>query len=149
LTLTPPSPARDRPVVGVLAVVRRGNQLLLAQRSRGSYKGRWGFPGGHLERGETVIAAALRELEEETGVKAESRGFLTTLDEIGRDAAGIVQWHYVLIAVLADWLEGEPVAADDAAGVRWATLDEIAGGALPVLDQVERVARLAYETSPT
>lgn len=146
MTLTPPSTVRDRPVIGVLAVVRRGDRLLLAQRSRGSYKGRWGFPGGHLERGETVVAAALRELQEETGIKAEPRGFLTTLDEIGRDAAGIVQWHYVLVCVLADWLEGEPVAADDAAGVRWATIDEISSGTIPVLDQVERVARLAYQT---
>ncbi len=137
----------ERPVVGVLAVVRRGNQLLLAQRSKGSYKGRWGFPGGHLERGETVVAAALRELREETGVEAEARGILTALDEIGRDAGGIVQWHYVLVAVLADWRSGEAVAADDAAGVRWATLDEITGSAVDVLVNVERVARLAFSSS--
>ncbi len=136
----------ERPVVGVLAIVRRGNQLLLAQRSKGSYKGRWGFPGGHLERGETVTAAALRELREETGVEADSRGILTALDEIGRDAGGIVQWHYVLVAVLADWHAGEAVAADDAAGVRWATMDEITGGAVDVLANVERVARLAFSS---
>jgi len=139
----------ERPVIGVLAVVRRGNQLLLAQRSKGSYKGRWGFPGGHLERGETVVAAALRELREETGVEAEARGILTALDEIGRDAAGIVQWHYVLVAVLADWRAGEAVAADDAAGVRWATLDEISGGGGDVLVNVERVARLAFSSPKT
>lgn len=137
----------ERPVVGVLAVVRRGNQLLLAQRSKGSYKGRWGFPGGHLERGETVVAAALRELREETGVEAEARGFLTTLDEIGRDAGGIVQWHYVLVAVLADWRSGDAVAADDAAAVRWATIDEITGGTVDVLVNVERVARLAFSST--
>lgn len=136
----------ERPVVGVLAIVRRGNQLLLAQRSKGSYKGRWGFPGGHLERGETVIAAALRELREETGVEADARSILTALDEIGRDAGNIVQWHYVLVAVLADWRSGEAVAADDAAGVRWATLDDIAGGSVDVLTNVERVARLAFSS---
>ena len=136
----------ERPVVGVLAIVRRGNQLLLAQRSKGSYKGRWGFPGGHLERGETVIAAALRELREETGVEADARSILTALDEIGRDAGNIVQWHYVLVAVLAYWRSGEAVAADDAAGVRWATLDDIAGGSVDVLANVERVARLAFSS---
>jgi ADP-ribose pyrophosphatase YjhB (NUDIX family) len=136
----------ERPVVGVLAIVRRGDQLLLAQRSKGSYKGRWGFPGGHLERGETVIAAALRELREETGVEADARSILTALDEIGRDAGNIVQWHYVLVAVLADWRSGEAVAADDAAGVRWATLDDIAGGSVDVLANVERVARLAFSS---
>lgn len=135
--------APERPLVGVIAVVRRGDQLLLAQRSKGMYVGRWGFPGGHVERGETVIAAAMRELQEETGVTAAPVGPLTTLDEIGRDPEGGVLWHYVLVAVLADWRSGEGVASDDAAGVRWVTLDDIKHRTLPVLDQVERVARLA------
>lgn len=134
----------ERPRVGALAVVRRGDSVLLAQRSRGSYVGRWGFPGGHVERGETVVAAAMRELAEETGVTAELVGVLTTLDEIGRNSDGTVQWHYVLIAVLADWRAGEAVAADDAAGVRWATLADITSGDFPVLTQVERLARLAF-----
>jgi ADP-ribose pyrophosphatase YjhB (NUDIX family) len=134
----------ERPRVGALAVVRRGDQVLLAQRSKGGYVGRWGFPGGHVERGETVIEAAMRELREETGVAAEPVGVLTVLDEIGRDDAGRVQWHYVLVAVLANWRAGEAVAADDAAGVRWATLADITGGQIPVLKQVERVTRMAF-----
>jgi 8-oxo-dGTP diphosphatase len=135
----------ERPRVGVIVVVRRGDQVLLAQRSKGGYIGRWGFPGGHVERGETVIEAAMRELMEETGVSATPHGVLTTLDEIGRSASGEVDWHYVLIAVLADWISGEAVAADDAADVRWATITEIASGDIPVLKQVERVARLAFD----
>ncbi len=134
----------ERPRLGAIAVVRRGDQVLLAQRSKGGYIGRWGFPGGHVERGETVIEAAMRELREETGVTAEPKGVLTVLDEIGRNDAGEVQWHYVLVAVLADWRLGEAVAADDAADVRWVTLSDITGNALPVLKQVERVARMAF-----
>jgi len=134
----------ERPRIGALAVVRRGDQVLLAQRSKGGYVGRWGFPGGHVERGETVIEAAMRELREETGVTADPVGVLTVLDEIGRDDTGRVQWHYVLVAVLADWRAGEAVAADDAAGVRWATIAEITGGSFPVLKQVERVTRMAF-----
>lgn len=133
----------ERPRVGAIVVVRRGDQVLLAQRSKGGYIGRWGFPGGHVERGETVIEAAMRELVEETGVVAEPAGVLTVLDEIGRNDAGDVQWHYVLIAVLADWRSGEGAAADDAADVRWATLADISGGSFPVLKQVERIARMA------
>jgi ADP-ribose pyrophosphatase YjhB (NUDIX family) len=117
--------------------------LLLAQRSKGGYLGRWGFPGGHVEHGETVIEAAMRELTEETHVKAEPVGILTTLDEIGRDASGTVQWHYVLIAVLAHWTSGEAVAADDAAAVCWASLEDIVERKIPIIDAVERVARLA------
>lgn len=135
--------APERPLVGVIAVVRRGDELLLAQRSKGIYVGRWGFPGGHVELGEGVVAAAMRELEEETGVVADPVGPLTTIDEIGRDPRGALLWHYVLVAVLAEWRAGDAVASDDAAGVRWVTLDDIARRNLPVLDQVERVARLA------
>lgn len=134
----------ERPLVGVIAVVRRGDQLLLAQRSKGSYAGRWGFPGGHVELGESIVAAALRELKEETGVDAAAIGPLTAIDEIGRAADGAVLWHYVLVAVLADWRTGEGVASDDAAGVRWVTLDDVVHKTLPVLDQVEHVARLAF-----
>lgn len=134
----------ERPRIGAIAVVRRGDQVLLAQRSKGGYIGRWGFPGGHVERGETVIAAAMRELGEETGVTADPVGVLTVLDEIGHDDMGRVQWHYVLVAVLADWRAGEAVAADDAAAVRWASLADIRGGSFPVLKQVERVTRMAF-----
>jgi 8-oxo-dGTP diphosphatase len=131
----------DRPKVGVIAVVRRGERLLLAQRSRGTYLGQWGFPGGHVERGETVIEAAMRELMEETGVHAAPRGVLTHLDVIGREKDGAVTFHYVLLAVLADWISGEGVAADDAAAVRWLSLDEMRAGVVPLLPDVERIAR--------
>jgi len=134
----------ERPVVGAIAVVRRGDQVLLAQRSKGGYIGRWGFPGGHVERGETVVDAAMRELTEETGVVAEPQGVLTVLDEIGRNDAGEVQWHYVLIAVLADWRSGEAVAADDAADVRWVTLADITAGSLPLLKRIEQITRMAF-----
>ncbi len=136
--------SKERPVVGAIAVVRRGDQVLLAQRSKGGYVGRWGFPGGHVERGETVVEAAIRELTEETGVVAEPKGVLTVLDEIGRGEAGEVQWHYVLVAVLADWRSGEAVAADDAADVRWVTLADITSGSLPLVKRVEQITRMAF-----
>jgi 8-oxo-dGTP diphosphatase len=138
-------PATGRPVVGVIVVVRRGNQVLLAQRSRGTYLGKWGFPGGHVERGETVIEAGMRELMEETGVTATPRGVLTHLDVIGRGEDGTAPFHYVLLAVLADWVSGDGVAADDAAALRWLTLEEMKAGVLPLLPDVERIAHQALD----
>jgi 8-oxo-dGTP diphosphatase len=66
----------ERQIVGVLAVVMRGDRALVVRRSNLPMPGRWGFPGGVLELGETVAQGAMRELEEATGVKAEAAGSL-------------------------------------------------------------------------
>src|SRR6059058_6672121 len=75
----------DRPIVAVLAVVLRGEEALIVQRAQQPNSGRWGFPGGVLELGETVAQGAMRELFEETGVTAEAAGPLTVIDTIDRD----------------------------------------------------------------
>jgi len=61
----------ERPIVGVLAVVMRGDRALVVRRANPPMSGRWGFPGGVLELGETVAQGAMRELFEETGVTVE------------------------------------------------------------------------------
>uniref|UniRef100_A0A832EKL3 NUDIX hydrolase n=1 Tax=Desulfacinum infernum TaxID=35837 RepID=A0A832EKL3_9BACT len=58
------------PTVGVAVVVLEGREILLVRR-RGSYRGQWCIPCGHVEWGEEARKAAARELEEETGLKAE------------------------------------------------------------------------------
>jgi 8-oxo-dGTP diphosphatase len=121
----------ERPVVGVLAVVLRGERALLVRRANPPLPGRWGFPGGVLELGETVAAGAMRELLEETGVRAESAGVLTVIDTIDRDAEGRVRYHYTLVAVRGRWQSGEGVAGDDADEVVWLSRAEIVAQNLP------------------
>jgi hypothetical protein len=76
-------------------------------------------------------------------VHAAPRGVLTHLDVIGRGKDGAVTFHYVLLAMLADWISGEGIAADDAAAVRWLSLEEMKAGTVPLLPDVERIAREA------
>jgi ADP-ribose pyrophosphatase YjhB (NUDIX family) len=121
----------DRPIVAVLAVVLRGDRVLIVQRAQQPNAGRWGFPGGVLELGETVAEGAMRELLEETGVVAEAAGWLNIHDAISRDEEGRVQFHYILIAVRGVWKSGEGVAADDAADCAWASRDDIEAGKYP------------------
>src|ERR1700747_3329101 len=101
-----------RPSVGVVAIVRRGDRVLVVRRANPPMLGRWGFPGGVLELGETVAQGAMRELEEETGVKAEAVGPLTVIDTIERDREGGVRYHYTLVAVVGRWQSGEGIAGD-------------------------------------
>jgi ADP-ribose pyrophosphatase YjhB (NUDIX family) len=127
------------PVAAAIAVVVRGDRLLLVRRSQKPDAGRWGFPGGKIEPGETIVAAALRELAEETGVAADAVEVLTAVDVIRRD--GETLHHYVLAAVLCRWRHGEGVPGSDAHEAAWFDLAAIAG--LAKSPDVERVARLA------
>lgn len=89
-------------------VCRRGDDVLLIRRGRAPRQGEWSIPGGKVDRGETLHAAAARELLEETGVTAEIGELIAVYEIIDAD------FHYVLIDYEAIWQAGEPCAADDA-----------------------------------
>ena len=135
----------DRPIVGVLAVVLRGERALCVRRGNPPLAGRWGFPGGVLELGETVAEGAMRELLEETGVVAEPDGVLTVIDSLDRDAEGRVRYHYALVAVRGVWRSGEGVAGDDAEEVAWLSRVEIVDRELPTAPALLPLIELALE----
>lgn len=115
----------DRPVPAVSAFVFRENSVLLVKRRDEPSRGLWSPPGGSLELGETVEEAAARETLEETGVRVQARGVVDVRTVILKDAASRVQWHYVLMAVLCDWVSGEPFPATDAENARFIPLAEL------------------------
>jgi ADP-ribose pyrophosphatase YjhB (NUDIX family) len=116
----------ERPIVGILAMVRRDDRFLLVRRGRMPNKGMWGFPGGVQELGETVIEAASRELAEETGVAVADPAIFTALDAIDRDGDGAVRYHYTLVVVCFSWQAGEGTAGDDADALGWFGLEDLA-----------------------
>ena len=131
-----------RPVLAALAVLVDGDRVLLVRRRNEPDAGLWGYPGGRVEPGETVFAAAERELAEETGVEAEAREFLTLLDVI-RHEAGELAHHFALVAVLCERHAGEPVAATDVSDAAWQPLADVLAGRLETSERVPEVARLA------
>ena len=114
-----------RPIPAVLAIVIRDGRILLVRRANPPDQGRWGYPGGRIEWGEPFLDAALRELEEETGIRADAPRLVTVLDFIEHDAAGALAHHFAMIAVLCRWRSGEAIAADDALEARWFDKAEI------------------------
>lgn len=115
------------PLVGVGIFVLRGDRCLIAQRGHPPGEGLWSVPGGRVEIGETLRAAALRELAEECGTDLRVRllGIAIALDRITLADDGRVRYHYVLLDYVAEHVSGEPTAGTDAADVRWATVEEI------------------------
>lgn len=61
----------ENPTVVVLVAVEAEGRLLAIRRALEPYKSRWAVPGGFVERDESVTLAAVRELEEETGIRVE------------------------------------------------------------------------------
>ncbi len=133
----------ERPILGCLAVVRRGSRVLLAQRSVPPGIGRWGFPGGLVELGETVHECAQRELKEETGITAEPVATLTVIDRIGRDEADRVKTHFALAAVLLDWRSGEGEPIEDATALRWVTPEEVRAGGFELFPHALELMEMA------
>lgn len=134
----------ERPVATVGVVCLKGDAVLLIKRGQAPRLGQWSLPGGRLEWGETLVAGALRELAEETGVTAEILGLIDAVDGLFTSrTTGETTRHYVMIDYAARWIAGEPVAGDDAAEARFFPLDE----ALAIIEweETRRVVREAVE----
>jgi 8-oxo-dGTP diphosphatase len=107
------------PLVGVGAIIIEEARVVLVKRAHPPLEAEWSIPGGVLEVGELLREAAIREAREETGLAVETGELLGVFDRVLRDPEQRVQYHYVLIDFLCRRVGGDPVAASDAAEVRW------------------------------
>ena len=62
--------------IGVAAAVVTNSSILLVQEAKGTYAGCWGLPKGYVEPNESIEAAVLRELKEETNIEGSISGFI-------------------------------------------------------------------------
>jgi mutator protein MutT len=116
----------ERPVVGVGALIfDQQGRILLVQRGGEPLKGWWSLPGGVLETGETLADGVRREVREETGLEVEPATMIDVFERIMRDAEGRPEYHYVLIDYICRVTGGTPEAADDCAGIVWASRDDL------------------------
>ena len=115
----------ELPRVGVGVVVLKDGEVLLVKRGAPPLQGKWSLPGGLVELGESTEAAAIREVEEECGLRVRLLGLAGVVDRITRDAEGRVRYHYVLVDYLAVPETGIARAGSDAAEVRWVPVGDL------------------------
>ncbi|MFX1379467.1 MAG: NUDIX hydrolase [Promethearchaeota archaeon] len=118
-----------RPHIGVGVLLLRDNHLLLVKRKFAPDAGYWSIPGGHLDLGEKLEIAAVRETLEETGFKVKVSKLAGIIDKIMYDASGKIEFHYVLINYFVEEIEGDknqsPKAADDALEAKFVPFEEL------------------------
>lgn len=140
------------PMVGVAAVVVRGEDILLVRRGREPLRGMWSLPGGLLELGETTAEGVAREVLEETGIRVQPVKIVATIDRIMRDDDGRVRYHYVLV----EWLcfvgqydRGELVCGDDADEAMWVKRGEISSAKFGLVEPTLGVIEMALKLAET
>ena len=111
----------------------RENQILLLRRFNTGFRdGEYSVPAGHLDGGETIMQAAIREAEEETGVQiAESdMTFATVMHRIEDDErvdffVQVHQWQ-------GEQFNAEPEKCDE---LRWVAIDQLPENTIPYVRQ--------------
>jgi 8-oxo-dGTP diphosphatase len=109
--------------VAVIHAEGERRSVLLIQRDREPFAGSWALPGGFVEPGERLLAAALRELREETGLAIADAAFVGVYDAPDRDP----REHTVAAAFVALLGGSRPEASarDDARAVAWVPLEAL------------------------
>ncbi len=120
----PTNPELARLVADMVLFSMRGGALhvLLALRAHSPEEGRWTFPGGHVDKGEVFDDAAIRELEEETGISGVELHRVDVFDKPDRDPrARVITLAYAAIVDSGV----EPVASREASEMKWWPVDEV------------------------
>lgn len=102
-------------------IIEKENKIVLIRRKNEPFKGKFAIPGGAVENGETVEAAAVREAEEETSLKVKLKEILGVYSEPKRDP----RHHSIAIVFIAEPIRGELKANTDAEEAKWFELKEI------------------------
>lgn len=124
------------PRVGVALFVVKDNSILLHKRLSKHAYGTWACPGGHLEKGETFIQAALRELEEEAGdILVTTPDFFTAINTVYPDE----NKHYVTVFLTCGFRDGVPKVMEPEKAERWEWFDWYKHVPSPLMQGIQRI----------
>jgi ADP-ribose pyrophosphatase YjhB (NUDIX family) len=127
----------------VSAAIFRDGRVLIVRRGRPPAHGLYTLPGGGVECGETLEEAVIREVREETGLEIAPLALIGFRETIGRDAAGKIERHFVILPFAARWIAGEIALNEELAEAQWRRPDELAG--LKTTDGLAEIVAAAAE----
>ncbi len=112
-----------RPAVTVDAIlISNTKSVLLIERGREPYQGKWALPGGFINMDEELETACRRELEEETGIQIGGMKQFKAFGSVNRDPR-----HRTISVIFYAFMEEELVAqaGDDASNARWFPITDL------------------------
>lgn len=102
----------------VAAVIRQGDRIFATARGYGEFKGKWEFPGGKVEPGETPQQALVREIQEELAVKIEVGELIDTIEY------DYPTFHLSMDCFWCVVVDGE-IILKEAEAAKWLSKDEL------------------------
>lgn len=102
-------------------IIEKGRKVVIVVRAKEPFRGWWEWPGGHVDENETVEECAIREVEEETGLKVKLKAILGVYSEPGRDPRGPT----ITTAFVAKAVSGKLKPATDAKEARLVCPEDI------------------------
>lgn len=118
------------PLIAASLAVFKDGKVLLAARKETAASPIFSLPGGLVEIGETLHAAAIREIYEETSVSARVLGFVDTHEIIESDPDGRTRRHFIIHTFYGEWVSGEAQTSLEAPHISWRDPHALGGIAL-------------------
>lgn len=106
----------------VLCLIRNGNEYLLQDRVKKDWKG-FTLPGGHVEPGESIVDAVVREMKEETGLTVENPK-LCGVKQFPISGESGENGRYLVFLFVADKFSGEVVSSEEGA-MHWVKIEDL------------------------
>lgn len=119
----------NKPVVhiGATTILTSEGKVLLGKRLNKARAGQWGFPGGHVEFGESIIEAAKREILEETSLVANELKFIGAINQPSQVNSSGEKKHYLQMVFTSDDFDGElqNLEPEECEEWRWFEMDSL------------------------
>ena len=120
------SQKQSNPIPVIDVIIEQESMILFARRKKEPFKGSLGLPGGFVNIGESVEAAARREVKEETSLDIELTDILGVYSDPQRDPRGhIMSTVFIGQSSSNDNSKNKAAAQDDASEIEWIDLSKV------------------------